>query len=136
MTRLDQLVNLRERVNAEIARERAYRKRVELLSRDVSAAMTNPATIGHRVLDEVTTVFDVTVGEILSSSRHRDVVHARQVAAWLLRAGGLSSPQIGRILGRDHTTVLYGVNRVEADPVLRKVAGELLDAGNDLGGVA
>lgn len=54
----------------------------------------------------------VTVEELLSPLRFRDLVVARQVLCRLLTDRGLSSSQVGRLIGRDHATVLWSLMRV------------------------
>lgn len=49
-----------------------------------------------------------------SRSQARDIVHARRVAWYLVRKmAGLSLPQIGRDFGYHHTSVLYGIEKLE-----------------------
>lgn len=55
--------------------------------------------------------------EIISSSRRtRKIVEARQLIMWEVREEfAISLPEIGRIFGgRDHTTCLWAIRRVEA----------------------
>jgi chromosomal replication initiator protein len=58
--------------------------------------------------------FDVTPEEICSASRSRPLVNARQMAMYLCRElTDLSLPKIGeRFGGRDHSTVVFAVNKV------------------------
>ena len=58
--------------------------------------------------------FDVTAEEICSPSRSRPLVNARQMAMYLCRElTDLSLPKIGeRFGGRDHSTVVFAVNKV------------------------
>jgi hypothetical protein len=65
------------------------------------------------VLVEVAAESGVSVDELLGRSRQKYVVWARQRAMLRLRKGGWSLPAIGRVFGRDHTTVLYGVRKME-----------------------
>lgn len=65
----------------------------------------------------------VGVGDIRGTSRKPNLVLARQEAAYEIRMKrGLSLPQIGVMLGRDHTTVLHGIKRHTA--LLAKKAQE------------
>jgi hypothetical protein len=48
----------------------------------------------------------VDTAEVLSPSRAPRVVAARRHAARLLRLQGLSLPEVGRALGRDHTSIM------------------------------
>ena len=59
--------------------------------------------------------FGMTAAEFLADRRKADVVRARQVAMYLTKKyTSLSLPQIGkRFAGRDHTTVLHAVRKME-----------------------
>ena len=51
---------------------------------------------------------------LLGRGRSKEMAMARQILMYLLRyVCDLSLPQIGELLGRDHTTVMYGVEKVE-----------------------
>lgn len=73
----------------------------------------------------VATHFNVSRADILSSRRSASVVKPRQIAMYLSKVLTLRSlPEIGRRFGgRDHTTVLHAVRKIEtavqADPTLR-----------------
>jgi chromosomal replication initiator protein len=60
--------------------------------------------------------FNVTRADILSSRRTANVVRPRQIAMYLSKVLTLRSlPEIGRRFGgRDHTTVLHAVRKIEA----------------------
>jgi chromosomal replication initiator protein len=66
------------------------------------------------IIKQVAQVFGSTVEEICGRSRTREVALPRQVAMYLLREeAGFSLPQIGEVLGgRDHTTVMYGCEKI------------------------
>lgn len=53
--------------------------------------------------------------DITSRRRDKHVVMPRQVACWIMRNfTGMSLPQIGaKVGGRDHTTVLHAIHKVE-----------------------
>lgn len=63
----------------------------------------------------VATHFNVSRADILSSRRTANVVRPRQIAMYLSKAMTLRSlPEIGRRFGgRDHTTVLHAVRKIE-----------------------
>jgi len=66
-----------------------------------------------RVLDVVCAEFVVPRDLVLGIARQADVALARHVAMALgQRCLGYSLPRIGRLLNRDHTTVLHGTRRV------------------------
>lgn len=60
--------------------------------------------------------FNVAVADILSARRTANVVRPRQIAMYLTKVLTLRSlPEIGRRFGgRDHTTVLHAVRKIEA----------------------
>ncbi len=71
------------------------------------------------VVELVADYFRLTVADLTGRTRTKEVAYARQVAMYLLREeNGLSLPAIGGLLGgRDHSTVRYGVEKVETDLV-------------------
>jgi chromosomal replication initiator protein len=67
-----------------------------------------------QILDAVADHFGVERAAFEGKSRSRAIAQPRQIAMYLLREEtGASLPQIGALLGgRDHTTVLYGCERI------------------------
>ena len=63
----------------------------------------------------VARVYNVSRADLLSSRRTANVVRPRQVAMYLAKILTLRSlPEIGRRFGgRDHTTVLHAVRKIE-----------------------
>ncbi len=80
----------------------------------------------EQIVEAVAQYFDVEIAALQGHSRSQAIVRPRQIAMYLIRAEtGASLPQIGQVLGgRDHTTVLYGCERVtemlEEDVELRR----------------
>jgi len=66
------------------------------------------------IIAECATYFSLTRDDLLSPSRSRPLVQARQVAMYLCRElTALSLPKIGDVFGgRDHTTVLHADSKV------------------------
>lgn len=60
--------------------------------------------------------FDVNMLDFVSQRRHASLVRARHVAMYLSRHHTTRSlPEIARVMGgRDHTTILHGVNKIAA----------------------
>jgi chromosomal replication initiator protein len=83
------------------------------------------------IIHRVALVFGVTVDRMLGRDRSREVALPRQIAMFLLREeANISLPQIGEALGgRDHTTVMYGCEKVagmlEQDDRLRRQVIEI-----------
>jgi chromosomal replication initiation ATPase DnaA len=84
----------------------------------------------ERIIMAVATYYGLTVNDI--KGRDRNKAPQRQVAMYLCRSlTSRSLPDIGRWFRRDHTTVLAGARRVEAqllwDPVLCQQIIDLQD---------
>jgi chromosomal replication initiator protein len=68
------------------------------------------------VLTAVCRYFDVDVEALKGTARHKHIVVPRQIAMYVLREDAhLSTPEVGRLLNRDHTTVLHGIKQVAND---------------------
>ena len=69
------------------------------------------------ILEETANYFQLSTGDLISKSRSRPLTQARHIAMYLMRENtGLSLVKIGEIFGgRDHTTALHGIKKVEAD---------------------
>jgi hypothetical protein len=66
----------------------------------------------ERIKIEVAAKHGLTVAELMGHSHRRGIVAARQEASYRAAAETkLSYPQIGRLLNRDHTTILHGIRR-------------------------
>ncbi len=66
------------------------------------------------IMDEVAAYFSLTVEELCSPSRSRQLVTARQIAMYLTRElTEMSLPRIGKAFGgRDHTTVMHAKSKI------------------------
>lgn len=78
---------------------------------DANKERTSRATI-DAILDAVSVEFEVLVAEILGRRRTARIADARMVVYWLAWFAGESYSVIGRRLGRDHSTVIAGVQRI------------------------
>lgn len=66
---------------------------------------------GAQVMARVAALHNVTVEDIVGPSRSRQICEARWAAMRELRLSGKSTPWIGRLLNRDHSTVVHGLRR-------------------------
>lgn len=67
----------------------------------------------EQVLNAVAEYYRISLDDLKGRGRSREIVIPRQMAMYLLReATGTSLPQIGEALGRDHTTVMYSVDKI------------------------
>ena len=80
----------------------------------VLAAHAAPITM-TRITEVVATYYGLKPAEVRSPCRQRQIARARQVAMYLIRMNLKASlPEIGRAFGgRDHTTVLASVRKIE-----------------------
>ncbi len=63
------------------------------------------------IVESVADRHGISVAALLSRRRSQLFAVARQDLMSCLWASGLAYAEIGRLLGRDHTTVIYGVRR-------------------------
>ena len=91
--------------------------------------LVEPAEVVSKVAD----AFGITVQNMVGPDRKQEIVLPRQIAMYLLRVeANCSLPKIGEALGgRDHTTVMYGCQKVtellERDDKLRNQVIEIRD---------
>lgn len=80
----------------------------------------------RRLIEIVTSYYDLTLDEIMGKSREQRLAFPRQIAMYLLREEGKCSfPSIGdHVGGRDHTTAMHACNKInellKSDEQLRR----------------
>lgn len=67
--------------------------------------------LGQRVVQMAADVFDITYGEVIGTGRAYEFVAARSLVARILRDRSWSMTQIGRLIHRDHSTVINLLDR-------------------------
>ena len=82
------------------------------------------------ILEEVSAFTGVPKDKIIGTSKSKDIVRARQIMIYLItELTDLSLPAIGRFIGRDHTTALYGRDKIaellKTDQVLQTTIEDL-----------
>jgi chromosomal replication initiator protein len=85
-----------------------------------------PELDARSIIDAVASAYAVDLKDLLGSSRVKGLVTPRHVSMWLIRRHTqLSSPEIGRLFGKDHSTVLHACGKVdgqlEGDSGLRSI---------------
>ena len=110
-----------------LARMMDFPLTVQTAEKALGESMRPPAEVTvDDVLAEVAAYFGLRVDDLVGPRRTREVAQSRQVAMYLTRElTTLSLPQIGQAMGgRDHTTVMYGCDKMNAlfekDDVLRR----------------
>lgn len=121
----------------KVLEEEAERKRLERLAKALEPSLVPTIPTVNAILTAVAAYYELLPIDMLSQRRERRLAHARQVAMYLARTlTTRTSVEIGRIMGgRDHTTVLFGIKKVEG--LLRnsdqKLAAELTEIKTALG---
>ena len=68
----------------------------------------------ENIISEVGRVYNVSESDILSNRKTSPLALARQVAMYISReTTDLSFKEIGECFGKDHTTVIYNVKKIE-----------------------
>lgn len=60
---------------------------------------------------EIAEAHHLTVEDILSPKRHKYLVSVRRKCIYMLRDKGYSTTEIGRIMGRDHSTIVVALQK-------------------------
>jgi chromosomal replication initiator protein len=107
---LKKIIFFEERKQTEItikAAEEIIEKATQNLSKRVTDA---------QILKSVAEFFNITVEDLVSHNRRKEVVEPRQIAIYLLRdISELSYPYIGEKLGRDHTTAIHSYEKINQE---------------------
>jgi chromosomal replication initiator protein len=97
---------------------RALEPNLAIVSGLLGAAKSRPKHISAKqIIERTARHFQISVDEILSAKRDKDIVMPRQVAMYILRSElHLSFPKIAKELGRkDHTTAIHSVEKIEKE---------------------
>lgn len=86
----------------------------EMVLKDLFPSETNREIGLQLIQEEVSAFFELSVEDLCSPSRSRQLVTARQIAMYLVRElTDLSLPRIGKAFGgRDHTTVMHATSKI------------------------
>lgn len=98
----------------------------------LGSAKSQPKHVtAKQVVDRIARYFSVSLEDIMSPKRDKDIVYPRQVAMYMLRSElHMSFPKIASELGRkDHTTAIHSVEKIEKssnlDPAVRQQLSEI-----------
>lgn len=79
----------------------------------VSETLPEPVTV-EKIVEEVSRTYNVSVDDIYSKKKQADIAYARQISIYIVcQVMSLSSTEVGKKFNKDHTTVLYTVNKVK-----------------------
>jgi chromosomal replication initiation ATPase DnaA len=89
---------------------------VELTEEEMSLAADRALdSRPEQILREVAFRHGIDVAAIIGPDRYEEIVAARHEAAFEIRARcRLSTPGIGRLLNRDHQTIIHAIRKVAA----------------------
>ncbi len=69
-----------------------------------------------QILKAVAEFFNVSIEDLVSHNRRKEIVEPRQIAMYLLREiSELSYPYIGEKMGRDHTTAIHSYEKINQE---------------------
>ena len=81
----------------------------------ISASEPVSVTV-DRILECVSRHYGISVEELKGRARTKDIASTRHTAIYLIRTlTGMSLPAIGKLFGRDHTTILSSLDAIEKD---------------------
>ncbi len=70
----------------------------------------------RQILKAVAEFFNISIEDLVSHNRRKEVVEPRQIAMYLLREiSELSYPYIGEKMGRDHTTAIHSYEKINQE---------------------
>jgi chromosomal replication initiator protein len=83
-----------------------------------------------KIQKEVANAFNLTVNELRSKRRNKNVILPRQIAMYLSRElTNQSLPEIGEAFGgKDHTTVLYSCNKIKGEVGINKQVSNIINS--------
>ncbi len=82
----------------------------------VSETLPEPVTV-EKIVEEVSRTYNVTADDIYSRRKRSDVAHARQISMYIISKvlKEMSTTDIGNKFNRDHSTVIYAVDKIEEE---------------------
>ncbi|MDT3766787.1 chromosomal replication initiator protein DnaA [Gleimia hominis] len=107
---------------ANLTDQRINRELAELVLKDILSDSDETEITVSLIMGEITGYFNITVEQLCSADRSRELVQARQVAMYLCRElTDLSLPKIGQAFGgRDHTTVMYANRKISKEMTMKR----------------
>ena len=79
------------------------------------------------IVEETAKYYSMDTKAILGSSRMKDIVLARQVSIYLIRSiTNLSLPEIGKVFGQHHTTVMHSLEKIEGEIKKNRELSEII----------
>ncbi len=73
-----------------------------------------PRQLNMERIDAIARLYDYTVEDILGKSKLKALVAARRECIVMFRGMGYSTTEIGRIMKRDHSTIVHALQKSRA----------------------
>jgi hypothetical protein len=111
-----------------------FNKSVEARPKPEPEAPISRGFLAQATIRHVAQFYGLSVNDIVSDRRTQNVVMVRWICMWMLKEiTGQSLPWIGkRLAGRDHTTVMHGLRKIEqlrkTDQILQNELNQFLSA--------
>jgi chromosomal replication initiator protein len=67
----------------------------------------------EQILNRVSNVLNIPILEILGTSRKQEIVHARQIAMYMVWTSGVTFEKVGEYFDRHHATVIHARDKVK-----------------------
>lgn len=110
--RLEGVINT-IKAHRELNRELMTDSEIEMVVKDAVQKNNESIPTPDVIISEVSRFFGMDETILRGPSRSRNVVAARNIAMYLIRQiTGLSTVELGRIFGRDHSTALHSLDQV------------------------
>jgi chromosomal replication initiator protein len=99
---------------ASLQRTQVSMNLAQMVLKDLFPDSSDSAISVSSIMSETATYYELTLDDLCSSSRTRQLTNARQIAMYLCRElTDLSLPKIGQAFGgRDHTTVMHANKKI------------------------
>lgn len=97
--------------------QRITKEIAETALKDLISPKENTVITPQLILEIVSDHYNISASDITSKKRPREIAYPRQIVMYLCRKlTDLSLPKIGEVIGkRDHTTVLHGYEKINAE---------------------
>lgn len=79
----------------------------------IARQLLQPRVTVRSIAQEVATAENFPVDRVLGKDRSHEACRVREKVCFIARERGFSFPQIGRTLGRNHTTIINAVRNEE-----------------------
>lgn len=113
---------LRVTAYAQITHQDINRSLAEVVLKDVLSDPDDTEITIAMIMGQVSDYFQVSIEQMSSADRSRQIVEARQIAMYLCRElTELSLPKIGQAFGgRDHTTVMHANKKISQQMTMKR----------------